>query len=56
MQMALVWAQRSYLTVLTVASASQTVHAAKTRRNIIAILQKLNRAGVKTRFLFYKEI
>jgi hypothetical protein len=41
---------------LTVASVNQIAQDVRTKRNIIAILQKLNRAGVKTRFVFYKEI
>jgi hypothetical protein len=52
MQMALVWAQRSYLTALTAASASRTAHAAKIKRNIAVILRLLNKAGVKRPLYF----
>jgi hypothetical protein len=52
MQMALVWAQRSYLTVPIAASASQTAHAAKIKRNISVIFRLLNKAGVKSPLCF----
>jgi len=50
--MALVWVQRLRLTALTAASASQTAHAAKIKRNISVILRQLNKAGVNSPLCF----